>query len=317
MIPSYNSGELLGRTIESVLAQDPGPELMQVEVVDDHSTADDPVPLVERVSGGRVEVFRQPGNVGAAANFTTCVSRARGQWVHILHSDDVVRPRFYARYGEQIATCPEAVMVAAQTITVDASERFVGVTPPLAATNGYLDDAAFTVATRHPLAAASVVVFRRAYETVGGFHPELAHTNDWEMWTRLATFGPVAWVDEPLALYRSHDASDSNRVHESTAYIDECLRAVETFAEYFDDPERRAVVRGARNAIGGYATAVGLEMVGRHQRRLAVANAVRAVRLDPTIQTASRAAEVTALAVAAAFRDRTERLRGSGLMRRR
>jgi hypothetical protein len=310
MIPSYNSGALLARTIESVLAQDPGPATMQIEVVDDHST-EHPGPFVEQISAGRVGVFRQPTNVGAAGNFTTCADRARGRWVHILHSDDVVRPDFYGRYRERIATCPEAVLVAAQTFTADSSEHLIGLTPALVATDGYLLDAAFTIATQHPLAAASVVVARRAYEAVGGFHPALPHTNDWEMWTRLAVFGRVAWVDEPLALYRAHENSDSNRVHRTTAYLDECLRAVDGFAEYFEPQRRDAVRRGARHAISRYATAVGHEMIGQHHRRLAVANAVRGVRLDPTIPTTARAMEVVALAVAAATRDRVDMLKRS------
>ena len=35
MIPTYNCAALLRQTLESVLAQDPGPEVMQIEVIDD------------------------------------------------------------------------------------------------------------------------------------------------------------------------------------------------------------------------------------------------------------------------------------------
>jgi hypothetical protein len=204
------------------------------------------------------------------------------------------------------------VLVGAQTITVDAEERFVGVTPPLATTEGYLDHAAETIATGHPLAAASAVVARRAYEAVGGFDPQLGHTNDWEMWTRLASFGPVAWIDEPLALYRSHAGSDSNRVHRTTAYLDECLEAVARFSTYFDEGSRAAVVEGARHAIGGYGIAVALDLVGRRERKLAVRNAARAVRIDPTIHTSCQALEVLARAIATATQDRVHRLRPRG-----
>ena len=305
MIPCYNSAAWLSRTIQSVLEQDPGPDAMQIEVVDDGSTDDDPAAVVEQLGAGRVKFFRQPRNVGPPANFTTCVRRARGKWVHILHSDDVVRPGFYRRYGERIEACPNASMICAQTITVDPAERYLGVTPPVTVDDGFVRDPAFTIATTHPLAAASVVVCRDAYEALGGFHPALAHTNDWEMWTRIACSGQVAWVDEPLALYRSHADSDSSRVHRSTAYLDECLRAVEVIAGHFASEERRGLVRrGARHAVSGYATAVGLELVSQHHRRLAVANAVRAVRIDRSIHTWSRASEIAGLALVSFARDR-------------
>lgn len=38
MIPVYNCSKYLAENIRSVLAQDPGPELMQIEIVDDFST---------------------------------------------------------------------------------------------------------------------------------------------------------------------------------------------------------------------------------------------------------------------------------------
>ena len=41
MIPAYNCARFLAATLESVLAQDPGPAQMQIEVVDDCSS-DDP-----------------------------------------------------------------------------------------------------------------------------------------------------------------------------------------------------------------------------------------------------------------------------------
>jgi hypothetical protein len=200
-------------------------------------------------------------------------------------------------------------MVGAQTITVDAAERWVGVTPPQPVDDGYLLDAAFAIATTHPLAAASAVVARHAYEAVGGFHTALAHTNDWEMWTRVASYGPVAWVDEPMALYRSHPESDSNRLHSSTAYIDECLEAVEIMVANFDDADRRRLVRrGARTAIAGYSTAVAFDMLARDRRRLAVANAARAFRVNPSIHTCSQATEISGRAVASALRDRGRRM---------
>ena len=52
MIPTYNCARYLEATLRSVLTQDPGPEAMQIEVVDDHSTADDPEDVVTRLGGG-------------------------------------------------------------------------------------------------------------------------------------------------------------------------------------------------------------------------------------------------------------------------
>ena len=71
MIPTYNCAGYLRETLASVLAQDPGPEAMQIEVVDDASTRDDPEAVVREFGGSRVGFFRQPENVGQPA--VSCV----------------------------------------------------------------------------------------------------------------------------------------------------------------------------------------------------------------------------------------------------
>src|ERR1700712_3803592 len=69
MIPCCNSADLLARTLRSVLSQDPGPDRMQIEVVDDASTEPGAAEVVERLGAGRVGYYRQPVNVGASRNF--------------------------------------------------------------------------------------------------------------------------------------------------------------------------------------------------------------------------------------------------------
>lgn len=299
MVPCFNNAALLARTLESVLAQDEGPDRMQIEVVDDASTRDDAAEVADRVGGGRVGYYRQPDNVGATANFTTCVRRSTGEWVHLLHSDDLVQPGFYERYRDAATTCPDALMIAAQTILIDADEEPLGETTPVDADRGYVRDAAITIATTNPLRCVSVVVARRAYERVGGFHPDLFHANDWEMWARVANAGPVAWVDEPKGLYRSHPGSDTSRLHRSTAYLGDCVDAVEVIAGHFSDPAERAFVRAAgRRIVADYGFHVAHNLISEGAYRVAVANAVRSIRINPSARTARGAAEELRFALA-------------------
>ena len=293
MIPCFNGGSLLARALESVMGQDVEPDLMQIEVVDDYSTTDDPGEVVRELGGGRVGYFRQPQNVGAPANFTTCARRARGHCVHILHCDDLVRPGFYERYRGQIEMCPDAVMVAGQTIATDAAERWLAVTSPVEVDGGYMRDPQFTIATTNPLRCSAVVVSRAAYEKVGGFHPRLAHANDWEMWARVASSGPVAWIGEPLGLYRSHADSDTSRLHQATSYLDDCLQAVAAIGARLEEGERRAnALRAGRRLVSAYAADVGIELALQHKRRLALANAWRGLRIHPSAHTVACLVEV-------------------------
>src|SRR5687768_11687461 len=73
MIPTHDCAEYLRRTLASVLAQAPAAAEMQIEVVDDCSTRDDPEAVVSAVGGGRVTFHRHPQNAGAIANFNSCL----------------------------------------------------------------------------------------------------------------------------------------------------------------------------------------------------------------------------------------------------
>jgi GT2 family glycosyltransferase len=282
MIPTHDSAPLLERTLASVLAQDPGPDTMQIEVVDDASTRDDPREVVERLGLGRVAFHRHERNVGPPANFTACVRHARGRWVHVLHSDDAVLPGFYDSYRRRIEACPRSVMVGGGTVTIDVDDRHLGVTPPVGDAEGWLRDAAFVIAATNPLRAVSAVVAREAYERVGGFNPDLFHAADWEMWARVAAAGPVAWVDEPFGLYRWHAGSDSWRLHQSTRYITDCLRAVRLISGNFDDPTQRSRARRAgRRVVAEYALGEAAVHAREGRSRLALATMLHAARADP------------------------------------
>ena len=95
MIPVYKGSHYLKETLEAVLQQDPGPEKMQIEVVDDCSTDADVAQLVLQIGKGRVDYYCQPVNVGSLRNFETCLNRSRGHFIHLMHGDDRVKQGFY------------------------------------------------------------------------------------------------------------------------------------------------------------------------------------------------------------------------------
>src|SRR5437764_10521408 len=127
MIPTFNRTTYLRRTLESVLAQDPGSEQMQIEVVDDCSTVDDPGPVVRAIAGGRVGVSRNSQNLGLMRNLNRCIERARGHLVHILHSDDYVEQTFYSVIGDLAARHADCAFLASRVFDVSETGVIIGV----------------------------------------------------------------------------------------------------------------------------------------------------------------------------------------------
>jgi cellulose synthase/poly-beta-1,6-N-acetylglucosamine synthase-like glycosyltransferase len=281
MIPTYNTDDLLAEALARVLAQDPGPQRMQICVVDDASSTGDARAVVERIGGRRVQFVRQPHNVGAPTNFTTCVRRATGQWVHLLHADDLIDDGFYDAYHHCIVNHP-CVMVAGQSRIIDAQGEPIGRSPILRTADGLLVDARQQIALNHPLNFAAVVVARSAYEQVGGFDPALVHANDWDMWCRLASIGSIAVIEGAKATFRRHPETDTEHLRQAMTWLTDSLAAIDRIAEGCPDAES---ARRVRSHTRGWLTDDAAQMAERcvhdGRRRLALRNALWALRLDP------------------------------------
>src|SRR5437764_8146846 len=140
MIPTYNPRpDYLEETLHSVLQQDPGPEQMQIEVIDDRSTDDVAAQTIRRVGGGRVSFHAELQNRGLANTWNRCIERARGHWVHILHQDDIVLPGFYDRMRKG-AEQRKAGAIFCRHATTNSNGHWIELSERSRDSTGFLDD---------------------------------------------------------------------------------------------------------------------------------------------------------------------------------
>jgi len=282
MIPTYNCAAYLSRALKSVLAQDPGPEVMQIGVIDDCSTEDDPEDVVNSLGRGRVQFYQQPGNVGAPVNFTTCVQRSTGRWVHILHGDDEVLPGFYQEYRDIIER-HKCSMVVGRSVLTDENNFWRSISRALQKKEGLLENAQFLLSIANETRTPSVVVAREAYEKVGGFHKNLIHCTDWDMWAKVAAYGPVCYVSRPFTLYREHSTSDTAKLASSGLDITDALQALRIIVSRFQDPHKKKEVNSLGNMwIGFNSLYQGLILIREGQVSSALRHIVFSLRLSPS-----------------------------------
>lgn len=228
MIPTFNCADYLRHTLTSVLAQDPGPEVMQIEVVDDGSIIDDPESVVRELAPGRAGFFRQPRNVGHVENFNTCLRRARGHLVHLLHGDDIVRPGFYDTMSEPLASYPEVGAAFCRFTAIDGEGNVIKDWTLEQEHGGILEGWLERIAIGQRLQPPCMVVRRRVYEEVGGFDARIRrYGEDWEMWVRIAARWPVWYEPRPLACYRVSNASLSGEALRSGENVQDLRRIIE------------------------------------------------------------------------------------------
>jgi glycosyltransferase involved in cell wall biosynthesis len=250
MIPTFNPRvDYLTQTLDSVLAQDPGHERMQIEVVDDCSTKVDVAPMVSSIAKDRVSFSRTPTNLGLAGCWNTCIQRSRGLWVHILHQDDYVGAGFYGRLQAIAESHTKVGLIASRSIIVDkdgavgdASRRI------LSLENGGNAVEDFFYET--PIPFAGVTVHRQCYEECGGFRPDLTFTLDCEMWARaIARVGGLVTSDV-LAFYRYHHESETIHLWKTGEALADIARLNSLFSDRYANFDaklaRRRLLKEAR-----------------------------------------------------------------------
>ncbi len=296
MIPTYNCADVLHDALGSVLAQDPGPERMQIEVVDDCSTRDDPERVVRELGRGRVGFHRQPRNVGHTRNFESCVLRARGRLVHLLHGDDYVRDGFYGRM-EQGFHRPEVGSAVCRHIYMDHEGHWQSISPLERGEAGVIPDWLSRIAAGQRVATPSVVVRRDVYEQLGGFDRRLGASEDWEMWVRIAAHHPVWFEPEPLAAYRMQRPGSVSATSAGRGRLaHDMRRATEVVESYLSrqmDPRgARRLTGRARRMYAGWALEAAADAFGAGEGRAGLTQLREALRCSRSAGTAVGALRV-------------------------
>ena len=250
MIPVYNCGAFLHEAIMSILSQDMGEELMQIEVIDDASTDIDVKTSVERWGKGRITYYRQPQNMGSLRNFETCINRAKGKLVHLFHGDDRVKQGFYKRMTALFEKFPRAGAGFCGYDVIDEEGKKTGTELQLSENDCILDNWLCTIAGKQLVQYISMVVKREVYENLGSFYAA-TYGEDWEMWTRIAAKYPTAYSPEFLAEYRMHFNSISSSSFSSGKNIRDIACILKLIREHLPADQRKEVYR---NGLRYYTT---------------------------------------------------------------
>jgi len=262
MIPTYNCADYLRHTLNAILAQDLGADLMQIEVIDDCSTQDDPKQVVEEVGKGRVSFYQQPQNVGYIKNFNTCLQRSRGQFVHLLHGDDYVSDKFYEKMQQLFEQHSEIGAAFCRHFIVDESGNQLHVSSLELEQSGILPNWVDKIAIFNQFQPPAMVVRREVYEQIGGFDSRIACCGeDWEMWLRIAAFYPVAFEPEPLASYRSHTSSLTGRCRRSGQNVRDMKQIIEIAYSYLPKDKRNKLSQDAKDYVACWAIDIASEML--------------------------------------------------------
>jgi len=249
MIPAYNRTQYLEKTLTSVLSQDPGADEMQIEVVDDASSLDDPEPIVRRIAGNRVSLARNPKNLGLMPNFNNCIDRSRGHWVHILHTDDLVLPGFYKQLKIALEERNDIGAAFCRHAHIDENDRWNATSALERPTAGVLPNFIEKIGVSNRIQFPAIVVSRSAYERLGTFRLDLPYAADWEMWIRIAAHFPVWYEPNVLAAFRGHSESATAALMRSGEALVDLRRCIEISHRWLPPERAETISRAAKEHV--------------------------------------------------------------------
>lgn len=244
IIPLYNKAAYVEKAIRSVLSQTY--QEFELIVVDDGST-DDGAAKVRRLFSTLTPPL---GGWGAVSQLNMGVSTARNKGIQVanydyiafLDADDWWEPTYLEEMKKLIEAYPEAGIYGSSYYIVKNGRKrvaTVGVEPDF--TVGIINYCRVYANTLcMPLWTGATILRKNIFESEKGFNPNLKLGEDFDLWVRVATNYPVAFLNKPLANY-NQDVELPNRAIGQKLYEPTEHMLFTDYGEMIKNPEFRTL----------------------------------------------------------------------------
>ncbi|WP_244610600.1 glycosyltransferase family 2 protein [Microvirga pakistanensis] len=213
VIPSYQYGRYLRECVQSVLDQDV--DELRVLIIDNGST-DGSADIARQLAAedARVSVVAHSVNRGPHASFNEGIDWATADYFLLLFADDLLTPGALSRAIAIMEEHPDISVTYGRAAALygDAPASSLEI-PPQKSDWRIMDGLAFIdrfcrTAVFH-VPGSALIVRTSAQKQAGHYRPELPHSDDYDVWLRLACRGRVAETDAFQAILRMHGSNRS------------------------------------------------------------------------------------------------------------
>lgn len=222
VIPVHNNINYYRQTLDSLRLQ----EFKEFEVVvsDDSTHQKDRMQIQHELNafngetGINVKYIYTTRNLGQSKNTNQGLSLAEGQWIRILHSDDMLHRLCLKREYDILAERSKAVAIFHDMKPFSKSEDVDLSAPVERRYAEHHADFIVTNALHTHCAAPSSLLFRAdLLGKIGGFNDNLARACDWDFWSRIVLYAmeedkTLIHVQDNLVYYRIHSKSNTNKI---------------------------------------------------------------------------------------------------------
>lgn len=269
VIPNYRYGRFLRECIGSVLSQD----IAQLRVlVVDNASDDDSVEVVQELArqDSRIELHARKSNLGPHASFNEGIDWASAEYMLILCADDMLAPGSLARSTAIMDERRDTVLSTGTAARYPHAGNAEDMAPAAWRVHpGRVLIERFCETAVCHVAGCTALVRTAAQKQAGYYRPELPHTDDVEMWMRIALLGSVAETDAVQGIMRVHEGALSATVRDAHwRDLQGCSAAFESFFAHEGDamPGQERLLGLMRRSIGARAYWSSLAHLARGRR---------------------------------------------------
>jgi glycosyltransferase involved in cell wall biosynthesis len=201
IIPAYNASNFIVETIRSVMEQ----TFTDWElIISDDGSTDDTESVVKPFLNQQIRYIRYPnGGVSLARNRGAAV--AKGSYLAFLDADDVLTPNSLEKKVRDLQQHQDVALAFCDVVVIDQNSLKTG-EQLLGSDDEVLKHLLLWDKTVIP-GPSSILVTRKAYDTVGGFDPNFSTAADQDFFFRIAQQFKCHRVPEILTLYRKHGSN--------------------------------------------------------------------------------------------------------------
>lgn len=199
VIPTFNRGDLLPTTLDSVFAQTLKPA--EVVVVDDGST-DGTSAYLDSVDVVKVE--NPAGGWGPAHARDEGLKRVSSPLVAFLDSDDLLLPSALALLAEGLAEDPAAPFAFGRSLMMTRDRAGWHPTGVITPDSRELRRPLQSLFARNYVPSAGTLLRVDAATQIGGYPTRVNWAEDHYLWIRLAELGDPVFVPAITSIYRVH-----------------------------------------------------------------------------------------------------------------
>lgn len=200
--PSFNQGEFLGETIQSVLSQNyPNLEYWVI----DGGSSDNTIEVLKSF-GNKIRWISEDDN-GQTEAINKGMKRVTGEIVGYLNSDDLLTPRALSIVASYFQLHPETTWLTGEYTIIDKNgqkiQSFIRSYKAFFRTL----QIPWLLSILNYINQPSTFWKRSVFKQVGWFDESLQYCMDYDFWHRLMKLSPPALSNQTLSAFRVHSSS--------------------------------------------------------------------------------------------------------------